>query len=1129
MGEPRPTSGAITRFHAGVDVTNPDCKTIDNTIEAIEGGRIATTTPGCESGAACFRITTLDGQHAFDYVHVDLDPSLSNGSIVQAGDLVGEVQDPPGSIPPHLHLNEIQRVGFTYLRINPQRPGALDFREPTDRPTFDTSVTYGGVNEPLILVPEYTGNGADGDQTYTPFRYRSNTYYVTGAVDALISANDGTIQRKGLWGVGLFPQTAGYLYSGQINISMDTLADTESDLYDVKTIYLQRNTMSITFFGMNKKLNGTAGQQATDGAWQTGAEIPGAVSVCAKITDYPQGNVNQLCRNAYIDRSAPTITMTNAGGTVADGGATSTTTITIAGTDSGGIYSIKLEGGVSYSSTNYPSGVQTSAQNTFPDSSGLTDGSYTATVVDLAGNSAQARFTIATSTGNSAGKKHDGSDFGPSGASTTSFFCSWSSPAGIKEVTFDGAPYSFGCPGSTSVVVGPFASLATGGHTCTGETCAGISTSTSIDIYAGTSQMRLLVDSDLAAPSSTAVGVDSTSINVSTPSLRVRTGCVGTFPAFDLACQMIGGVYNADCFIGTGGCQHAYRDFSGLNASITKTTTAATVFALDFTAKLPSHGGGDYSVTIGGVSYQDTATAEIDLSAVGQNYRRTGPDGKFAVNLPYAGGSLGPTSFLPEWLLDILRRVKRTVDTVVESVTGSDLVFTSSGTINFTLTGVTAATDTMRIYQWTSAGWSSGTVTGQVISLSSTGVLSATGTVSTGGYFALLYDGVDSSAPVTGFNIQGSSFVFDTTLFLSTSAYVVFVGTDPAVNGFASGAATSYYRLDPDSTTAYAAYTSSIPVPLGFHTIQYYSVDYAGNAETPKISSFVVTAGSVFRASEGLRAPGGVLAGFLGSGAQAEIVSAAENDYTLVVSSSDASPLMKVSNIGQVGFGMETPAGRVDIQGKGVADEAALLLRSGATSASGARQIEFGYDGEASMRHALRTRHSTATYGNAMDFLVWNPGAGSTTTAANLGVLSIEASTETAGGGLVHVRPAGHADEELVVSDGTTMGGGTIHRAAAYAPSSRRFKSDIRGLSERDEDRALAEIAALNPVVFRYKSDDARQPLRRGLIYEEAPESIRASGNAVSVDERVVELELALKASIRRLEALRARLAELEK
>ena len=128
----------------------------------------------------------------------------------------------------------------------------------------------------------------------------------------------------------------------------------------------------------------------------------------------------------------------------------------------------------------------------------------------------------------------------------------------------------------------------------------------------------------------------------------------------------------------------------------------------------------------------------------------------------------------------------------------------------------------------------------------------------------------------------------------------------------------------------------------------------------------------------------------------------------------------------------------------------------------------------------------------------------------------------------VHISPVGAADVELEVSNGQVTGGGKIHRASASTHSSRALKTDIAYFGEDAPARALAEVFALKHATFRYKSPVARQPLTRGLIYEDTPDSIRGEGQTVVVDYRLMNLELALKAVNGRVGELEARIAALE-
>lgn len=465
---------------------------------------------------------------------------------------------------------------------------------------------------------------------------------------------------------------------------------------------------------------------------------------------------------------------------------------------------------------------------------------------------------------------------------------------------------------------------------------------------------------------------------------------------------------------------------------------------------------------------------------------------------------------------------------------GSDFVFTSTVAIEFIRTpppGVIVDTMTLALYRFDGTDWSSSAVTGQSISMQGSSI-TVTGGYNRSGVYALFFTGHDSSAPVTTFGLMGSSFAFDGTVFVSTDAYAVLASTDPEVNGFASQVKTLYYGLDASTDTAtFTTYIVPIPLPFGTHTLSYYAVDYAGNEEAVRTATFTVTAGARFRNTSAVQANGVFLDGYVGSGAKLEVVSQPEHETTVLVSSANRSGMVYFGNAGALGIGVPFPAAYLDIS----PGDTALQLRSGnSTSTISSAQLALGYNGNLSYNHILRTEHSTATAGNKMDFLVWNPAAGSTTTPANLNVMSLQG-IAAASNGSFHVHPAGEPDVELEVSDGATTGGGTIEYGDLVTPSSRRFKTDITSLGAKDEARALQDVAALRHVRFRYKRlksgrliDDLTNPLMLGLIYEDAPESIRAGAETLSSTERLANVELALKAAMHRLEALQRRYERLK-
>jgi len=91
----------------------------------------------------------------------------------------------------------------------------------------------------------------------------------------------------------------------------------------------------------------------------------------------------------------------------------------------------------------------------------------------------------------------------------------------------------------------------------------------------------------------------------------------------------------------------------------------------------------------------------------------------------------------------------------------------------------------------------------------------------------------DVLAPVTGSNAQPS--------YIGTAAISLNPGDEPG----GSGVATTYYRLDNGVATVGTTVTIAPPVVGNIaHTIQYWSVDRAGNIETAQNFSFTVAAGN---------------------------------------------------------------------------------------------------------------------------------------------------------------------------------------------------------------------------------------------------------------------------------------------
>jgi hypothetical protein len=267
---------------------------------------------------------------------------------------------------------------------------------------------------------------------------------------------------------------------------------------------------------------------------------------------------------------------------------------------------------------------------------------------------------------------------------------------------------------------------------------------------------------------------------------------------------------------------------------------------------------------------------------------------------------------------------------------------------------------------------------------------------------------------------------------------------------------------------------------------------------------------------------GRLTAGTTVAGASLEVQATTNVSTAFQVSGVFETPFLVVTTSGDVGMGV-TPTTRLDITGAADVDNAAVVLRNGNLYPSATQyQLTFGEGGTVNRRHAIRSVHLSSTSSNGLDFLLWTP----TLSAAQVGSLDVLSLVTTSSGSSVHIRPVGTPTVDLVVSDGSTLGGGAVHRAAEVAPSSREWKTSIYPLDATQEDLASANIEGLRHVSFRYKKwtpkgwvNDSRQPTRRGLLYEEAPASMRGPGKSLIVDERINELELAMKQLIRRVES----------
>ncbi|MEQ1920603.1 MAG: hypothetical protein ABL955_15550, partial [Elusimicrobiota bacterium] len=255
------------------------------------------------------------------------------------------------------------------------------------------------------------------------------------------------------------------------------------------------------------------------------------------------------------------------------------------------------------------------------------------------------------------------------------------------------------------------------------------------------------------------------------------------------------------------------------------------------------------------------------------------------------------------------------------------------------------------------------------------------------------------------------------------------------------------------------------------------------------------------------------------SSSRLSVVASSATETPFQVSGVDLTPFLRVGKDGKVGMSTYSAA-NLDVNGSGDSTNTALMLQSGNLYGGGTTRVQlaFGQDGTTNRRHAITSVHSDSTTHNSLDFLIWSPDAG-TTSLATMTVLSLVTISSTAAiEASVHVRPIGDPKHELMVSDGASPGGGTIHVAAQVTPSSREWKRDIAYLGAEDEAAAYAHERNLKHVSFRYARlkgkefvRNSRAPIRRGLIYEDAPAEIRGPGETLSMDQRLLETELAFK------------------
>lgn len=263
--------------------------------------------------------------------------------------------------------------------------------------------------------------------------------------------------------------------------------------------------------------------------------------------------------------------------------------------------------------------------------------------------------------------------------------------------------------------------------------------------------------------------------------------------------------------------------------------------------------------------------------------------------------------------------------------------------------------------------------------------------------------------------------------------------------------------------------------------------------------------------------PGKTGVGTASPGARLEAKGTSATASVFQASGVDLSPAFRAGADGTLGLSTASAA-RGTVSGSADAGDLALELRGGDLyPATSNYQVTLGYAGGTSYRHSIRSKHANAVSSNSLTFSVWN----SSDSASAIGTREVLTLLTHSTGTTTHVLPpAGAAlstyTVQMIVSNGTDVGAGTMRRKSEASVSSALIKEAIRPLGPEAERAAYEDVAGLKHVRFRYKGTKKKQ--FRGLLYEEAPANVKADGGAVSFDQRLLATELAAKELLRELE-----------
>lgn len=251
-------------------------------------------------------------------------------------------------------------------------------------------------------------------------------------------------------------------------------------------------------------------------------------------------------------------------------------------------------------------------------------------------------------------------------------------------------------------------------------------------------------------------------------------------------------------------------------------------------------------------------------------------------------------------------------------------------------------------------------------------------------------------------------------------------------------------------------------------------------------------------------------------GARFEARGTAASTGVFRVSGTDLTPAFRVAADGTLGMSATSTA-RIDVGGTADDGDLALELRGGDLYPNtSSYQATFGYAGGASYRHSIRSQHSNTASSNTLTFSIWNAADSAGTIGSRQALALLSHSTGVA----IHVLPPAGAimstyTVQLIISDGSSVGAGTMRRKSEGSVSSAAIKEAVHPLIQSDEQAAYIDVKELKHVWFRYKGSKATH---RGLLAEESPLSVRGEGGTISIDRRVLNAEMAARELLRMLD-----------